>query len=92
MTVRISDYGRACILAYQLCAPLVIIMILITFQLATALSLLETIGIVHSDLKPENIMVVDCYKPLRVKMIDFGLARHISNVQVGDTIVTLPYR
>ncbi|XP_030201474.1 homeodomain-interacting protein kinase 2 isoform X2 [Gadus morhua] len=64
----------------------------VLYQLATALTLLETFEIIHADLKPENIMVVDCHRPLKVKLIDFGLARHISQVQVGDTIVTQWYR
>uniref|UniRef100_A0A669ER60 Protein kinase domain-containing protein n=1 Tax=Oreochromis niloticus TaxID=8128 RepID=A0A669ER60_ORENI len=40
----------------------------VLFQLANALSHLGSVGIVHADLKPRNIMVVD------LKLIDFGLA------------------
>lgn len=44
-------------------------------QLATALHHLKAMGIVHADVKPENVMVVNRQeKPLRVKLIDFGVA------------------
>ncbi|XP_014834903.1 PREDICTED: homeodomain-interacting protein kinase 2-like [Poecilia mexicana] len=44
-------------------------------QLATALEGLKNVQIIHSDLKTNNIMVVDQRKkPLQVKLIDFGLA------------------
>ncbi|XP_035274604.1 homeodomain-interacting protein kinase 4-like isoform X1 [Anguilla anguilla] len=45
----------------------------ITFQVLTALSKLKAIGIVHADIKPENVMLVDqSQHPFRVKLIDFG--------------------
>ncbi|XP_034018810.1 homeodomain-interacting protein kinase 1-like [Thalassophryne amazonica] len=48
-------------------------------QMATALLHLETLGVIHCDIKPQNIMVVDnVQQPLKVKLIDFGLAQHIS--------------
>uniref|UniRef100_A0A3B5ANA1 Protein kinase domain-containing protein n=1 Tax=Stegastes partitus TaxID=144197 RepID=A0A3B5ANA1_9TELE len=54
-------------------------------QLATALFHLHSIGVVHLDLKPENVMVVDrTQQPVRVKIIDFGLASLLSEIQVGD--------
>uniref|UniRef100_A0A3Q4C0B8 Protein kinase domain-containing protein n=1 Tax=Mola mola TaxID=94237 RepID=A0A3Q4C0B8_MOLML len=47
----------------------------IIHQLATALYHLSSIGIVHADIKPENVMLVDrSRQPLKVKLIDFGLA------------------
>lgn len=50
--------------------------------MATTLEFLSNHGIVHTDIKPDNIMLVDLVnQPLRVKMIDFGLARHVSQAQ-----------
>jgi serine/threonine protein kinase/tetratricopeptide (TPR) repeat protein len=42
-------------------------------QLCRALAFLHTHGIIHGDLKPQNI-VVTSRQPLHVKLIDFGLA------------------
>ncbi|KAL7378125.1 hypothetical protein ABVT39_008887 [Epinephelus coioides] len=45
-------------------------------QLAIALNALKTTGLIHTDIKIDNIMLVDRKeKPLRVKLIDFGLAQ-----------------
>uniref|UniRef100_A0A4W5L8L6 Protein kinase domain-containing protein n=1 Tax=Hucho hucho TaxID=62062 RepID=A0A4W5L8L6_9TELE len=58
-------------------------------QVATALRKLKTMGLIHADLKPENIMLVDPVRqPYRVKVIDFGSASHVSkavlSTEVGD--------
>uniref|UniRef100_A0A8D0X4R6 Protein kinase domain-containing protein n=1 Tax=Sus scrofa TaxID=9823 RepID=A0A8D0X4R6_PIG len=48
-------------------------------QVATALMKLKSLGLIHADLKPENIMLVDpSRQPYRVKVIDFGSASHVS--------------
>ncbi|KAK2535773.1 hypothetical protein Q9233_003499 [Columba guinea] len=48
-------------------------------QVATALKKLKSLGLIHADLKPENIMLVDPVRqPYRVKVIDFGSASHVS--------------
>ncbi|GMS82609.1 hypothetical protein PENTCL1PPCAC_4784, partial [Pristionchus entomophagus] len=46
-------------------------------QVLTALMKLKCLGLIHADLKPENIMLVDpVNQPFRVKVIDFGSAFH----------------
>ncbi|XP_029958297.1 homeodomain-interacting protein kinase 1-like [Salarias fasciatus] len=43
----------------------------------------EAVGVVHADLKPANVMLVDhVLQPLRVKLIDFGLA-HVMVTKVS---------
>ena len=50
--------------------------------MATALELLCNIDIVHTDLKSDNIMMVDhINQPFRVKMIDFGLALCVADIE-----------
>uniref|UniRef100_A0A3B4Z7T4 Homeodomain-interacting protein kinase 1-like n=1 Tax=Stegastes partitus TaxID=144197 RepID=A0A3B4Z7T4_9TELE len=57
-----------------------------------AVSHLHSIGFVHMDLKPHNIMVVDRHQlPLKVKLIDFGLARPVSALKQGDCMGTMCY-
>uniref|UniRef100_A0A3Q3F1Q0 Protein kinase domain-containing protein n=1 Tax=Labrus bergylta TaxID=56723 RepID=A0A3Q3F1Q0_9LABR len=65
----------------------------VLYQLSIALSHLSSIGIVHADLKPENVIVVDRHqKPLRVKLIDFGLASRVSDCEPGMCVQTTWYR
>uniref|UniRef100_A0A8C6T0K1 Protein kinase domain-containing protein n=1 Tax=Neogobius melanostomus TaxID=47308 RepID=A0A8C6T0K1_9GOBI len=62
-------------------------------QLLTALLGLQSVGVLHSDIKPDNIMLVDHAKqPFKVKLIDFGVARHISEVRLGTIIQPIGYR
>ncbi|XP_055022173.1 homeodomain-interacting protein kinase 1-like isoform X2 [Boleophthalmus pectinirostris] len=59
----------------------------IAHQLLVALDALKGLGIVHTDIKPDNIMFVDLQEhSLRVKLIDFGEARKASRVQLGATL------
>uniref|UniRef100_A0A670ZR72 Homeodomain interacting protein kinase 4 n=1 Tax=Pseudonaja textilis TaxID=8673 RepID=A0A670ZR72_PSETE len=45
----------------------------VTMQVLRALAKLKELSIIHADLKPENIMLVDQVRyPFRVKVIDFG--------------------
>uniref|UniRef100_A0A3P9DTT3 Protein kinase domain-containing protein n=1 Tax=Maylandia zebra TaxID=106582 RepID=A0A3P9DTT3_9CICH len=64
----------------------------ILHQLANALFHLGSVGIVHADLKPGNIMVVNrSESPVKVKLIDFGLACPASAVIPGDRVGTIGY-
>ncbi|XP_077414844.1 homeodomain-interacting protein kinase 2-like [Vanacampus margaritifer] len=62
-------------------------------QLLMAFEALQALGVTHTDLKPDNVMLVDHKNlPFRVKLIDFGLARPISSVHVGMTLQAEAYR
>uniref|UniRef100_A0A3P9C5A5 Protein kinase domain-containing protein n=1 Tax=Maylandia zebra TaxID=106582 RepID=A0A3P9C5A5_9CICH len=61
-------------------------------QLANALFHLGSVGIVHADLKPVNIMVVNrSESQVKVKLIDFGIACNTSAVIPGDCVGTIGY-
>ena len=63
---------------------MLIFFLLFTFdlQLAIALQALKGIGLIHTDIKLENIMLVNQREhPLKVKLIDFGLAVHVSKTK-----------
>lgn len=56
----------------------------IIHQLTTALSPLSSLGIVHADLKPDNVMFVEgCLQPLKVNLIDFGLTHLLFAAKPG---------
>ncbi|XP_059202267.1 homeodomain-interacting protein kinase 1-like [Centropristis striata] len=62
-------------------------------QLLTAFVALKRIGVVHSDLKPDNIMLVNHpAEPFRVKLIDFGVSFYTSEKLRGCSIQPLGYR
>uniref|UniRef100_A0A3P8QY20 Protein kinase domain-containing protein n=1 Tax=Astatotilapia calliptera TaxID=8154 RepID=A0A3P8QY20_ASTCA len=65
----------------------------ILHQLTNALSHLGSVGIVHADLKPGNIMVVNRHEsPVKVRLIDFGLACPVSAVNPSDCVMLgIPY-
>jgi serine/threonine protein kinase len=49
-------------------------------QIASALSLAHHSGVIHRDLKPANIMVTEESDGLGVKVLDFGMAKLLSNL------------
>jgi serine/threonine-protein kinase len=55
----------------------------IATQVARALAVAETQGVVHRDLKPSNLMLVRGPE-LVVKVIDFGLAKAVAAAGQGD--------
>lgn len=66
---------------------------LLSLQLLGALDALKGLGVMHTDIKPDNIMLVNRHdQPLRVKLIDFGAALLASDVQLGMDIQPLGYR
>ncbi|XP_045901918.1 homeodomain-interacting protein kinase 2-like [Micropterus dolomieu] len=65
----------------------------ISQQMLVALNALKNIGLVHADIKPDNVMLVHHQlQPFRVKLIDFGMASPVSIVKHGSIIQALGYR
>lgn len=55
--------------------------------------LYQQLGLIHADLKPENIMLVDPVRqPYRVKVIDFGSASHVSKAVCNTYLQSRYYR
>ena len=46
-------------------------------QLCSALALAHSVGVVHRDVKPQNVMLLDSPLELLAKLADFGIARQI---------------
>uniref|UniRef100_A0A8D3CML4 Protein kinase domain-containing protein n=1 Tax=Scophthalmus maximus TaxID=52904 RepID=A0A8D3CML4_SCOMX len=64
----------------------------ILHQVATTLQLLRRLGIVHTNLKTDNIMLVNhANQPFRIKVFDFGSAL-FSTSEWAEGIAPLPYR
>ncbi|XP_030277579.1 homeodomain-interacting protein kinase 2-like isoform X2 [Sparus aurata] len=62
-------------------------------QLATALDALKGIGVIHTDLKLQNIMMENHrMRPFKVKLIDFGLAIPTSKARQGMHLQPLSLR
>lgn len=65
----------------------------VNLKVATALKKLKSLGLIHADLKPENIMLVDPNRqPYRVKVIDFGSASHVSKAVCSTYLQSRYYR
>lgn len=65
----------------------------IILQVALALDHLGFAGIVHADLKPGNIMVVNKHeRPVRIKLVDFGMAFQASTVINNHILGTIGFR
>lgn len=62
-------------------------------QLLVALKTLWNVGVLHTDIKPDNVMLVNSKEqPLRIKLIDFGLAILISKAKPGMLTQPIGYR
>ena len=81
-------------LAYRLCISWLHFSLLFSLsQVLTALLKLKQLGLIHADLKPENIMLVDPVRqPYRVKVIDFGSASHVSKAICNTYLQSRYYR
>jgi len=64
----------------------------ITYQLALGIKYLHSYGIVHRDMKLENIMMTDTTEKSVPKLVDFGLAKMIGpNEKADEPFGTLGY-
>lgn len=61
-----------------------------TQQMLLALKLLKKTGILHADIKPDNILVNE--SKLLLKICDFGAAGHISDNEITPYLVSRFYR
>ena len=62
-------------------------------QVLVALLKLKSLQLIHADLKPENIMLVDPQRqPFRVKVIDFGSASLVNNAVCSTYLQSRYYR
>lgn len=62
-------------------------------KVATALDALKRMDVIHTDIKSDNIMLVNQHiNPLKVKLIDFGLAMPKSSIRQGMTLQALDFR
>lgn len=65
----------------------------ILHQVATTLLKLQHMNLIHSDLKPENIMLVDQERqPYRVKVVDFGSATQTAKAVASSYLQSRYYR
>ncbi|HET9626083.1 MAG TPA: serine/threonine-protein kinase [Kofleriaceae bacterium] len=77
--------GRGCLTPLGLLA--------IAAQIARATAALHAAGVIHCDLKPDNVLVREdgAGEPLQIKVIDFGVARVIDEPPPTDgTVVGTP--
>uniref|UniRef100_A0A8C6T5J0 Protein kinase domain-containing protein n=1 Tax=Neogobius melanostomus TaxID=47308 RepID=A0A8C6T5J0_9GOBI len=62
-------------------------------NLLISLQGLRRVGVIHTDVKPDNVMYVDQQnEPFRVKLIDFGVATLAERAKTGKIMQPIAYR
>ncbi|HNZ66970.1 MAG: serine/threonine protein kinase [Planctomycetes bacterium] len=51
----------------------------IAYQVLTALKIAHAKGIIHRDIKPANVMIEETKEGMKVRILDFGIAKVFSN-------------
>jgi serine/threonine protein kinase len=61
------------------------IVVEISLQALAGLQALHSMGVIHRDISPENIMITqDYHEKLLIKVIDFGIAKQLSEGESGQ--------
>ena len=60
-------------------------------QILDALDFMHSKGIMHRDMKPENLLLTSKGPDAQLKLADFGFAHHVEGEQMGDICGTPDY-
>jgi serine/threonine-protein kinase len=60
-------------------------------QVARALIKAHDAGIIHRDIKPENVFLLDSEPDTFVKILDFGIAKHVDEQDASGVVLGTPH-
>jgi serine/threonine protein kinase len=61
----------------------------ITSSILSAVSYMHSKGVIHRDLKYENILFIDNNPRAEIKLIDFGLSKHFGHEDMTEGVGTV---